>query len=205
MRHAIILAHPKPTSFCASVARRCVQTLRALGYTASLRDLYRMDFDPRLQAGEIPGARNYGPAPDVARERARLAGVDSFILVYPFWFNAPPAILKGYVDRVLSMGFGYRPGVGGTEPLLQGRSLTSFSTSGAPEAWVVDTGAFGALTTLFDNHLAAVTGLTVRGHTHLGAVRPNLGPDVAHDLLDQVERALRDTFGGPADRAGGAP
>lgn len=195
MRHAIILAHPKPSSFCASVAKRCVRTLRDMGDSTILRDLYRADFDPRLKASEIPGPKGYGPAPDVVAERERIARADSFILVYPFWFNAPPAILKGYVDRVLSMDFGYRPGAGGTEPLLKGRSLMSFSTSGAPEDWVIDTGAMNALTTLFDNHLAAVTGLGFRGHTHLGSVRPSLGEDVARVLLERVETALRDKFG----------
>lgn len=197
MRHAIILAHPKSTSFCASIARTSVRTLRALGHTVSLRDLYRMDFDPRLQAGEIPVYTGYAPAADVVDERRRLSRVDSFIFVYPFWFNAPPAILKGYVDRVFSMGFGYRPGSGGSEPLLTGKSLISVSTSGAPEQWVAGTGALAALETTFERHLAAVTGMTFRGHTHLGEIRSSLSREAAGAMLDQVENALRTAFAGP--------
>ena len=194
MRHAVILAHPKPTSFCASIARTCVRQLRDLGHTATVRNLYRMDFDPRLQAGEVPGA-GYAPGEDVAAERRRLAGVDSFIFVYPFWFNAPPAILKGYVDRVFSLGFGYRPSFHGTEPLLGGRILTSFSTSGAPETWVNQTGALRNLMAVFDLHVAAVTGMTVGGHTHLGGVVPSLPAARARELLGQVEAEISRAFG----------
>ena len=194
MRHAIILAHPKRTSFCASIARTCVRTLRDLGHTANVRDLYRMDFDPRLQAGEIPVHSGYAAAEDVVAERKRLARIDSFIFVYPFWFNAPPAILKGYVDRVFSMNFGYRPSFGGTAPLLEGRTLATFSTSGAPEEWVNDTGALQSLTAVFDLHLAAVTGLAFAGHTHLGGVLSNLSDDGAKARLEQVEATLRARF-----------
>jgi len=195
MRHTVILANPRPDSFCAAIARQAVHTLRALGHTASVRDLYRLGFDPCLAAGEIPGHGPYAPGADVVLERNRLADIDSLILVYPFWFNAPPAILKGYVDRVLSMDFGYRPGIGGTEPLLGDRCLTSISTSGAPGAWVVGTGALDALKVVFDQHLAAVTGLQLRGHLHLGGVRPNLGEDPARERLGEVDRMLREAFG----------
>lgn len=197
MKHAIILAHPKPKSFCASIARTCAGALRALGHKVIVRDLYGMDFDPRLRAGEIPVHTGFAPAPDVVAERKRLADVDSFIFVYPFWFNAPPAILKGYVDRVFGMGFGYRPGSGGTQGMLDGRTLMTISTSGAPEEWVESTGALQALMTVFDRHLAAVTGLEVSGHVHLGSVLSTLTREAAKDMLGQVDATLRETFGGP--------
>lgn len=195
MKHAIILAHPKPKSFCASIARTGAATLRALGHKVIVRDLYEMDFDPRLQAGEIPVHTGFAPAADIVAERERLADVDSFIFVYPFWFNAPPAILKGYVDRVFGMGFGYRPGSGGTEGLLDGKTLMTISTSGAPEEWVESTGALQALMTGFDLHVAAVTGLRVSGHVHLGSVLSTLTREAAKDMLGRVDDSLRQTFG----------
>ncbi|MBI5941473.1 MAG: NAD(P)H-dependent oxidoreductase [Caulobacterales bacterium] len=200
MKHAIILAHPKSKSFCASIARTCAATLRALGHKVIVRDLYKMDFDPRLQSGEIPVHTGFAPAPDVVAERKRLADVDSLIFVYPFWFNAPPAVLKGYVDRVFGMGFGYRPGSGGTEGLLGGKTLMTISTSGAPEEWVESTGALQALMTGFDRHLAAVTGLEVSGHVHLGSVLSTLTREAAKEMLVRVDDSLRKTFAG--QRAG---
>jgi NAD(P)H dehydrogenase (quinone) len=195
MRHAVILAHPRRASFCGAVARTSARTLKSLGHGVVTRDLYGAGFDPCLRAGELPTTRGHAPGEDVVAERARLARCDSFIFVYPFWFNAPPAILKGYVDRVFSLGFGYRPAVGGTAGLLQGRSLTSVSTSGAPEDWVESTGALDSLERTFDRHVAAVTGLELRGHLHLGGVVPGLSRKVGDTLLAQVDQALRRQFG----------
>lgn len=194
MKHAVVLANPKTTSFCAAIARTCMETLDGLGHQAVLRDLYAMDFDPRLRADEIPAVTPYRPAPDVVAERTLLAGVDSFIFVYPFWFNAPPAILKGYVDRVLSMGFGYAPGADGGAPLLTGRRLTTFSTSGAPDRWVDSTGALKGLIQGFDQHLAGVCGLTLDGHHHFGGIHSMLAEPAAADMLNTVSAKLTAAF-----------
>ncbi|MES2032865.1 MAG: NAD(P)H-dependent oxidoreductase [Pseudomonadota bacterium] len=190
MKCAVVLAHPKSTSFCSAIARRCVDTLTASGHSVVLRDLYAMDFDPRLKAEELPTPTGCRAAPDVARERELLAEADLFVFVYPFWFNAPPAILKGYVDRVFSLRFGYAADSGGTAPLLVGRRLMSFSTSGAPDQWVNATGALKALMQVFDLHLAAVSGLEVAGHLHLGGIHSLLAEDSAADMLDQVTASL---------------
>lgn len=194
MKHAVVLAHPKSTSFCASIARTCIESLTAQGHTVVFRDLYAMDFDPRLKASELPTEAGCEAGADVVAERVLLTDVDSFIFVYPFWFNAPPAILKGYVDRVFGMRFGFAPAADGTEPLLEAKSLMSFSTSGAPEHWVNSTGALKALMTVFDYHLAGVCGLAVLGHSHFGDIVSNLAEDPAADMLEQVRAALRTTF-----------
>jgi NAD(P)H dehydrogenase (quinone) len=194
MKHAVILAHPKPTSFCAAIARTCVEHLRATNHTVVLRDLYALDFDPRLKAEELPSPSGAHPAADVVAERRLIGEIDSFIFIYPFWFNAPPAILKGYVDRVFSMGFGYAPGAGGTESLLDGKTLLSFSTSGAPEDWVNDTGALKALMTVFDLHLSGVCGLRVLDHEHFGSIVSNITAESVADVLDQVRTRLDDLF-----------
>ena len=194
MKHAVILAHPKSTSFSASIARTCAEALTECGDTVILRDLYALDFDPRLKADELPTGAHFKPAPDVAAERALLADVDSYIFVYPFWFNAPPAILKGYVDRVFGLEFGYAPSFGGTEPLLKGKSLLSFSTSGAPDRWVNSTGALKALMTVFDLHIGGVCGLTVLDHHHFGGIVSNMTQEAGQDMLAQVRTALKASF-----------
>lgn len=194
MKHAVILAHPKPTSFNAAIARACVDHLRATGHEVVLRDLYALDFDPRLKADEMPTSHGATPAPDVAAERAILKDVKSLIFVYPFWFNAPPAILKGYVDRVLGMGFGYASISGRMESLLEGVSLTSFSTSGAPDHWVDSTGALKALMTVFDLHLCGVCGLHLLDHKHFGDIVSNITEESAADVLDQVRETLNTVF-----------
>jgi NAD(P)H dehydrogenase (quinone) len=195
MKHAIVLAHPNPSSFNAAVAKSCEAALVAAGHEVVIRDLYAMDFDPRLKAGEIPGAPGFAPGDDVRRERALLADISAFAFVYPLWLNAPPAILKGYFDRVFGMGFAYGAGPAGTTPLLTGRSALVFSSSGAPEAWVRETGAFDALARLFDQHIAAVSGLTFLEHVHFGNIVPGMRPDAVERLLGRVRDTASRHFG----------
>jgi NAD(P)H dehydrogenase (quinone) len=194
MKHAVILAHPKRTSFCATVAERYAAAARALGHEVMVRDLYAMRFDPCLKAEEIPTPQDYHVLEEVETERTHLADVDVFAFVYPLWFNAPPAILKGYIDRVFGMGFGYEPIAGGTAALLDGRQLISFTSSGAPEAWVHRSGAMAALHTLFDQHLAEMTGLTVADHIHFGGVTPLAAHEWVEESLRTVDAAVRRAF-----------
>ena len=113
-------------------------------------------------------------------------------------FNAPPAILKGYADRIFSLGFGYTPIFGGSEPRLTGRSLVSLTTSGAPDSWVRDTGVVEALRRIFDDHFAEVCGLSVLEHFHMGGVVPGVTPDAGEALLDRVRDLATRRFGPPS-------
>jgi NAD(P)H dehydrogenase (quinone) len=197
MKHAVVIAHPKAESLTCAAGSAYAEAATTLGHTVIVRDLYRMGFDACLKASEVATGGVVRFETDVLAERAALADVDVFCFVYPFWFNAPPAILKGYIDRVFSMGFGYAPGLGGTEPLLDGKKLISFSFSGAPEAWVRDTGAFQALTTLFDRHVAGVCGLQIVDHVHTGGITSDMTEEAVADVLAKVRASVRACFGAP--------
>lgn len=194
MRHAVILSHPDPASLNASIARAYAAAVESLGQAVEIYDLYSNDFDPRLTARELPWHANHVVPDVISAERARLTAVDVIVFVYPLWFNAPPAMLKGYAERVFGMGFGYGPANNGTRPLLMGKSLISISTSGAPNSWVGQTGALGRLREGFDDHLAAVCGFSVVDHLHLGGVTPGIRPDAAEAMLDKVARMARRHF-----------
>ena len=183
MKHAVIFAHPKPDSFTAAMADAYADAARRQGQEVVVRDLYAMNFDPRLQAAEMAGDEAPIPLPDVAAERELLKDVDVFVLVYPLWFNAPPAMLKGYLERVFGMGFGYGRTAGRQEPLLTGRKLLSITASGAPADWIKDTGSWRAIRRLFDEHFAEVCGLEVLDHLHFG--------EITHGIRDDAVRACR--------------
>jgi NAD(P)H dehydrogenase (quinone) len=195
MKHAVILAHPNPNSFNAAMAQAYVLAVTALGHKVVVRDLYAMNFDPRLRSFELPFTEGFEPGADVQAERALLADADVFALVYPLWLNAPPAMMKGYLERVFGYGFAYGKDGHGSEPLLSGRRLISLSSSGAPLHWVEETGAFEAIRRLFDNHFAAVCGLTVTDHVHFGHIVPGIRPDAVIRMLEDVGKAVRKHFG----------
>lgn len=190
MKHAVIAAHPNEHSLTLSAARVYVDAVEAAGHTAVLRDLYRMGFDPCLKPAEVPGPLGYHAQPDVLAEQAVLQDADVFTFVYPLWFNAPPAILKGYVERVFDLGFAFKPVFGGLDPLLGGRRMFSISFSGAPEAWLRETHGLDALT-LFDRHFAAMSGLQLLGHVHIGGIVPGITPEAAEDIFERIRRETR--------------
>ena len=95
MKHAVIVGHPDPHSFTMSLARSYADTVSALRQTCTTHDLYRIDFDPRLKLPEMPNRVQWAPAADVHAERQLIYDADVFAFIYPLWFNAPPAIIKG--------------------------------------------------------------------------------------------------------------
>lgn len=194
MKHAVILAHPSRRSLNAAIARTYAESAQKLGHEVITRDLNAMRFDPCLKAAEIPGPKAPKFRPDVLREREMLEDVDVFALVYPIWFNGPPAILKGYIDRVFGMGFGFEPGFGGTNPRLQGRRLISFTTSGSPDFWMHDTEALSGLERLFDAHLGGTCGLNVVDHAHYGGMVAGLTTEAYEEVLARVRTTVSAHF-----------
>lgn len=190
MKHAVIVAHPNPASLVSSIAGGYADAVKSAGHTAILRDLYAIGFDPCLKREEIPRPEGFHAGAEIDAERTLLSDVDVFAFVYPIWFNAPPAILSGYLQRVFGMGFGYGPiQQGGNVPLLRGRKLISFSTSGAPKEWFESEGGWQALQNLFDKHFAAVCGMDVIGHTHFGGISVQMRKDAAHRILEDTKQA----------------
>lgn len=194
LKHAVIFAHPKAESFTASVAHAYARKAKGLGHKVVTRDLYRMNFSPLLQADELPFQPGFMPRPDVAAERLLLADVEVFALAYPFWLNAPPAMLKGYLDRVFGFGFAYGKD-GRSAPLLTGRSLITFSSSGAPDYWVKESGAMEAIGRLFDHYFAELCGMRFLEHVHFGSIVPMIREDAVAARLEQVEAVVQKHFG----------
>ncbi len=189
MKHAVIVAHPSAASFTLSMARAYSEAAGALGHDVILRDLYRMNFAPCLEASEI--TRGAEPGPDVASERSLLADVDVFAFVYPFWMNSQPAMMKGYIDRVFGRGFAYGPVEGGIGPMLVSRKMISFTACGSAPDWVPHAPEFQAARALFDRHFAAVSGMEIVDHVHFDGVGPGLHPDVAASHLAKVRETVR--------------
>lgn len=194
MKHAVIFAHPRQESFIGSLARAYEDAAKGLGHQVVTRDLYRLGFQPCLQADELPFDPGFHSHGDVAQERALLADVDIFALVYPLWLNSPPAMLKGYLERVFGFGFAYGKN-GRSEPLLAGRQLITFSSSGAPLHWVEQTGAFGAVKTLFDQYFSELCGMHFVEHIHFGAITPGIRDDAVARFLAQARTRVETHFG----------
>jgi NAD(P)H dehydrogenase (quinone) len=132
---SIILAHPGRESFNHAIAQTAITTLKQNGHQVVFHDLYAERFDPLLPMDEIP--REAGLPPEVASHCAEIARADGIIIVHPNWWGQPPAILKGWVDRVMRPGIAYQflegdQGDGIPVGLLKARAALVFNTSNTP-------------------------------------------------------------------------
>jgi len=120
MHAHIVLAHPEPQSYNGHLAQTARRALMDQGWSVTLSDLYAMGFDP-CERGEHYLARKLPSRFDaqaeqhhaseiqaipaiIAEEIERLDRADLLILQYPMWWHLPPAMLKGWFDRVLIFG-----------------------------------------------------------------------------------------------------
>lgn len=144
MRVSVILGHPDPNSFNRAIAQAAVDTLRGLGIEVRFHDLQAEGFDPVLPVAEL--TRDAALPPLVAQHCAEIAEADGLVIIHPNWWGQPPALLKGWVDRVLRPGVAYEflPGDGGEGVpvgLLKPLTALVLNTSNTPA--VRELAAFG--------------------------------------------------------------
>jgi len=127
IRHLVILSHPVQGSFNHQIADTYCDTVREVGQEVVLRDLYAQRFDPVLEyVGQVPELRSLDDFLEVRR-------CDVLTFVYPIWFGLPPAMIKGYVDRVLGAGFQpTKEQLRADSPFLKGKRMLSITTSARP-------------------------------------------------------------------------
>lgn len=161
MNILIVYAHEEPRSFNAAMKNVAIRTFEELGHTVVVSDLYRMKFKAvadandflerrdrhtlKRQQEELASVQLGTLATDILEEQRKLRACDLLILQFPMWWFSMPAILKGWIDRVLTMGFAYGGGRWYDQGGLQGkRALLSFTTGG-PEGLYTPTGINGEM------------------------------------------------------------
>lgn len=127
MTHLIIYAHPNPESFNQAVLQKVVEA--SAGHDVIIRDLNGENFPPVLRWQECINTFNKEYAKDVQVEQKFWQDANLITFVYPLWWMGFPAILKGYLDRVLTHGFAYQTGKE-TIGLLKGKKIQQFVTMG---------------------------------------------------------------------------
>jgi putative NADPH-quinone reductase len=137
----IVVAHPSTDSYCNALADRAVSGLRAGGHEVAVLDLYALGFRAAMTADEREAYHGDTPIldPMVAEHAELVQRAEAIVFVYPTWWSGLPAILKGWLERVMVPGVGFvldertnkvRPG------LRQMRRLVGISTYGSP-TWYV--------------------------------------------------------------------
>jgi NAD(P)H dehydrogenase (quinone) len=132
MKISVILAHPDPKSFNRAIARTVVEQLETNGHSVQFHDLYEEEFEALLPGREI---RSDASLPqEIRRHCQEISEAEGIIIIHPNWWGQPPAILKGWIDRVIRPGIAYEflagdAGEGIPQGLLPARAAMVFNTS----------------------------------------------------------------------------
>ena len=104
-RVLVVYAHPEPTSFCGALRDVVVRVCEERGSEVRLHDLYDSGFSPVMSANEWSlRAAPPDTKPHLASHFADVEWCDTLVFVYPTWWSGQPAIMKGWIDRVLANG-----------------------------------------------------------------------------------------------------
>ncbi len=140
MQVVVVLAHPNSDSFSHAIADRARAGLSDAGHAVHVLDLYALGFRATMSLDDHVAYHGDHPAidPMVADHGALIRGADALVFVYPTWWSSLPAMLKGWLERVMVPGVAFvfndkgkvRPGLSNV------RRIVGISTYGSPRAYV---------------------------------------------------------------------
>ncbi|BFG81679.1 NAD(P)H-dependent oxidoreductase [Paraburkholderia terrae] len=163
MKVLIVFAHPEPKSFNGALKDTAVATLEALGHEVQVSDLYKLNWRADLNVDDFVGDRlnddfldlsaeqehmfttTTPPTSDVHAEQQKLLWCDMVIFQYPMWWFGMPAILKGWVDRVMTRGFAYATGRKYDTGMFKGKKAMISTTTGTASSLYEPDGVDGAI------------------------------------------------------------
>ncbi len=148
MNTLIVFVHPNPKSFNGRLKDKAVETLESLGHSVQVSDLFAMDFKCKADQGDFKHLANPNYfdlqfeqreamiartfTDDILEEQEKLRWAELLIFQFPFWWFSMPAPLKGYFDRVFSVGFAYS----GASELAGKKAIICTTTGSSDERWV---------------------------------------------------------------------
>jgi NAD(P)H dehydrogenase (quinone) len=159
MNFLILYAHPTRSSFNGKLLDVAIEALTDAGHTVEVSDLYNINFNPvagkrdvthevdngffKLQIEQNKAIEQGTLSADIIEEQNKLLWSDFVILQFPLWWFSLPAILKGYIDRVMTVGFAYGGGKWYDTGGLSGRKAMLSLTTGGPEQSYTERGING--------------------------------------------------------------
>ncbi|MFB9329957.1 NAD(P)H-dependent oxidoreductase [Paenibacillus aurantiacus] len=191
MNILVINGHPDAQSYCAALAGAY-----AAGATESQADVRRIDlgairFDPNLAYGY---RQRTELEPELKEAQELIRWADHLVFVYPTWWGAMPALLKGFIDRVFLPGFAfkYRDNSQLWDKLLTGKTARLIVTMDTPpwyNRWIYRHAGHRVMR----NNILKFCGITPVRITEISPVRSS--------TAERRERWLADTRALGAKRA----
>ncbi|HAM51558.1 MAG TPA: NAD(P)H dehydrogenase, partial [Nitrospiraceae bacterium] len=95
MKYLIVYAHPNPRSFNHAILETISGELKKKKKEFTVRDLYKIGFNPVLSTKDLEAVQNGAVPKDIKKEQSYISKADTLIVIFPIWWSAMPAMLKG--------------------------------------------------------------------------------------------------------------
>ncbi|MBN2884494.1 NAD(P)H-dependent oxidoreductase [Patescibacteria group bacterium] len=131
-KYLIIYAHPSREGHCGYLLEQVEHKLKQQQADYELIDLYQLNYDPILKNEELYSSGRKNISDQNLSFQEKIKEADRLLFIYPTWWQNVPAILKGFLDRVFTGGFGFHYKNGLPVALLKGKKAAAFTASGGP-------------------------------------------------------------------------
>ena len=182
MNVLIIIANPKVDSFSFAMANKYKELATAKGNKVELIDLYRSEYQQAFFTYE--SANGLKTTPEMAYFQNKIAAADELVFVFPYWWGSMPAILKNFIDWNFSRGFAFEYVNSRPKGLLTNKTVTVFTTTGAPSFIYKITGANSRLKKMFQKQIIEFCGMKLKSFNIYGGV--DKSNTKTSDILDKV-------------------
>lgn len=190
MKVLIIFGHPNPDSFNGAILNVVENTLKNKGHEYVTKKLYDQNFNAIFTLDDYIKMEKGTRSEDIALEQIDVEWADTIVFIYPIWWSGPPAMVKGWFDRVLTKGFAFIEREDGThEGLLNNRKVIVFTTSASSEREINNNNLYDAMMTVLINGIFKFCGLndvTYRNYYEL----PDLPQELRNNMLAHVEGVI---------------
>lgn len=212
----IILAHPETKSFSSAMATECEKYFKSRNCTVNVRDLYRLNFNPVAGPGDFTKLSEKGKEhfqlgdeqkeglssgtlkEDLKTEIDFVKNADLILFIFPLWWSSCPAMMKGYIERVLMHGFAYDYETNSflNNGLLKGKQVKLLLTTGGAEDLYTPQGPHKMTVEQRIEHLTfgalAFCGLNV----HKTFIAHGVGQQTPKEKLEGILEDMKKDLGG---------
>jgi NAD(P)H dehydrogenase (quinone) len=161
MKVLVVYAHPNPQSFNHAILESFTKGLTETRHTYEVIDLYAIKFNPCLSGEDFVKLMEGKVSDDLKAHQEKVSQAEGIVFIHPIWWVGPPAILKGWIDRVFSMGFAYYldEKEGKVKGLLKNQKALVINTAGGMEEDAKMMGSTDALKKIEDDLMFRFCGI----------------------------------------------
>ena len=186
MKYLIIYSHPNPTSFNAAIRQTIEKKFLKAQIEYATRDLYALNFNSILNGMDFESFKSGKIPTDIAREQDYIKKAEILLFIYPIWWFGMPSILKGYIERIFSLGFAYAMTEQGPQGILTDKKVVILNTTGGPRNSYEQYGFNTALKTTMADGIFGFCGMSVLSHKYFYGV-PTISHEERSKMLLELE------------------